>query len=139
MLVLDTDLLSDLEWAASTRAQRLLARLRQVEEEAAVTFISFEEQMRGWISSIASKKEVAEQIEAYRRLKRQLGYYCKIQVLDFEEIAAVHFQSLKNAKIRVKTMDLKIASVVLANNYTLLTRNGQDFIKVPGLKFEVIQ
>jgi tRNA(fMet)-specific endonuclease VapC len=31
-------------------------------------------------------------------------------------------------------LDLKIASVALANNATLLSRNLQDYQKVPGLR-----
>ena len=33
-------------------------------------------------------------------------------------------------------MDLKIASIVLAWQGTLLTRNVIDFSRIPGLKFE---
>jgi tRNA(fMet)-specific endonuclease VapC len=33
-------------------------------------------------------------------------------------------------------MDLKIASIALANGATLLTRNTRDFQKVPGLQIE---
>lgn len=33
-------------------------------------------------------------------------------------------------------MDLKIASIALANNAKLLARNRSDFEQVPGLKIE---
>lgn len=33
-------------------------------------------------------------------------------------------------------MDLKIASITLVNNATLLTRNRSDFDRVPGLQTE---
>jgi tRNA(fMet)-specific endonuclease VapC len=33
-------------------------------------------------------------------------------------------------------MDLKIASIVLANDATLLTRNANDFNRIPGLRVE---
>ena len=33
-------------------------------------------------------------------------------------------------------MDLKIASIALANNATLLTRNLSDFSKIPNLRIE---
>ena len=39
-------------------------------------------------------------------------------------------------KIRVGTMDLKIAAITLALNATLLTRNMVDFGKVPDLRVE---
>ena len=38
--------------------------------------------------------------------------------------------------IRIGAMDLKIASIALANNATLLSRNLKDFGKVPDLKVE---
>jgi tRNA(fMet)-specific endonuclease VapC len=33
--------------------------------------------------------------------------------------------------------DLLISSIALANNYTVITRNHREFIRVPGLKVEV--
>lgn len=33
-------------------------------------------------------------------------------------------------------MDLKIASIALANDATVLTRNARDFGKVPNLRIE---
>jgi tRNA(fMet)-specific endonuclease VapC len=43
---------------------------------------------------------------------------------------------LKASKLNVGTMDLKIASTVLANEATLLTRNTRDFARIPGLRVE---
>jgi tRNA(fMet)-specific endonuclease VapC len=39
-------------------------------------------------------------------------------------------------KIRIGTQDLRIAALVMANNGILVTRNRQDFERVPGLRFE---
>jgi tRNA(fMet)-specific endonuclease VapC len=79
---------------------------------------------------------MSEQIEAYRRLKTQLRNYSSIIVLDFDETAATIVQSLKQAKIRVGTQDLKIAGISLAHAATLLSCNLRDFGKVPGLQVE---
>jgi tRNA(fMet)-specific endonuclease VapC len=46
------------------------------------------------------------------------------------------FQSLQKSRLRISTMDLKIAAIVLAHSATLLTRNLVDFRRVPGLKVE---
>jgi len=43
------------------------------------------------------------------------------------------YKTFKAQKIRVGTQDLRIAAIVLAQNGILLTRNRQDFEKVPGL------
>jgi tRNA(fMet)-specific endonuclease VapC len=43
---------------------------------------------------------------------------------------------LKRSRLRVGTMDLKIAAIALAHGATLLTRNLKDFGRVPGLRIE---
>ena len=40
---------------------------------------------------------------------------------------------LREQKVRIGTQDLKIASIVLANQAVLLTCNNQDFSQVPNL------
>jgi predicted nucleic acid-binding protein len=39
-------------------------------------------------------------------------------------------------RVRIGTMDLKIASIALANDATVLTCNARDFSKVPNLRIE---
>ena len=39
-------------------------------------------------------------------------------------------------RVRIGTMDLKIACIVIAHDATLLTRNTVDFAQVPGRRFE---
>lgn len=137
MLVLDTDHLSLAESTRSAESRRLRERLEQVPtEEVVATIISFEEQTRGWLAYMARARTLVQQIEAYRRLNRHLDAYRKIQILDFEERAAAEFQRLKQARLRIGTMDLKIAAIVLVQGATLLSRNLSDFRKVPGLQVE---
>ena len=52
------------------------------------------------------------------------------------EEAAVHFERLKHLRQKVGTQDLKIACIALAHDATLLSRNVQDFVIVPGLRVE---
>ena len=97
---------------------------------------SAEEQTRGWLTAIAKTKSVKEQVDRYRELNRMLRLYCSMNVLDYEERAAVEFQQLRKEKLRIGTMDMKIAAIALANDAILLTRNAGDFLRVPGLKLE---
>lgn len=102
----------------------------------ATTIISYEEQVRGWLSRIAQAPDLARQRAAYRELKRQLLNYCAIAVVDFDERASQEFERLRRSSLRMGTMDLKIAAIAIAIDAVLLTRNLRDFRKVPGLQIE---
>ncbi|MFN7946702.1 MAG: type II toxin-antitoxin system VapC family toxin [Blastocatellia bacterium] len=137
MFVLDSDHVSLLQRATSPEAQRLRFRFSGVKvEDRFVTIITFEEQLRGWLAQIARAKSPLQEIEPYRRLEALLKYYSAINLLGFDERAAEKFQELKKARIRIGTMDLKIAAIALAHNATLLSGNLRDFSRVPDLKVE---
>jgi tRNA(fMet)-specific endonuclease VapC len=137
MIVLDTDILSLIEWSESSSSQVLRRRFAQhPPAEISTTIISFEEQVRGWTAYIAKAKKMVQEIEAYRRLHRQLKLYCTLAILDFDEVAAVRFQSLKKEFPRHKRSDLKIASIALVHSATLVSRNLQYFQPIPGLIVE---
>jgi tRNA(fMet)-specific endonuclease VapC len=137
MYVLDTDHASFLQRPLSSEGQRLRFRLSKIEtHKRVITIITFEEQMRGWMATIAKANSLSLQIEAYRWLDHALDFYSKNTLISFNERAAEKFKQLKGARIRIGTMDLKIAAIALTNNATLLTRNLVDFRKVPDLRVE---
>lgn len=137
MFVLDTDHLTFLEHGQSGEAERLRMRLSGLgDAEIAVTIVSFEEQTRGWLAYLARARTLTQQVEAYARLRRMLENYRLIPLLDFDATAAVEFQRLSRARVRIGTMDLKIAAIALAHDATLITRNVSDFRKVSGLRVE---
>lgn len=88
------------------------------------------------MSYLARAKSVKEQVDGYLKLKKYLHKYCRILILDFDEQAAVEYQALKKAKVRLGTMDLKIAAIALSLNATVLTRNLADIHQIPHLKIE---
>ena len=135
-IVLDTDHMSLLEWG-DEGSESLRERLVDAgSEDVATTIVSYEEQMGGWMAYIASAKTVRQQVEAYSRLRRQLENYRQIPILDFDDTAATEFQRLRRSRIRIGTMDLKIAAITRSRDALLLSRNLVDFQKVPGLKVE---
>ena len=136
MLILDTDHISILD-RDTIEAFNLGRRLASVPpEEIAVTIITYEEQMRGWFAVIAQAQTTPQQVEAYRKLRRFINQFCQITLVDYSAEAASELAKLRQAKIRVGTKDLQIASICLANGATLLTRNLKHFEQVPKLKFE---
>lgn len=136
MYLLDTDHLSVLE-RGGAEAERLRRRLQTVPpNEVAATVVSYEEQTRGWLSYLAKARSLTDQVTAYSYLQRHLQVFCAIPLLAFDPAAAAIVQHLQQQRIRIGTMDLKIASITLANGATLLSRNVTDFQKVPGLLVE---
>jgi tRNA(fMet)-specific endonuclease VapC len=137
MVVLDTDHMSLLEWSGTQGSARLRVHLATLQPaEVVTTIISYEEQVRGWMAYIARLRSMTQQVDAYRRLHRQLDNYCRIPVLGFDAPSAVTFQRLRRTRLRMGTMDLKIAAIVLSREATLLSRNLADFGRVPGLQVE---
>src|SRR5438477_7989375 len=62
MLILDTDVLSFLEYASmNPRAKHLMDRLeeKRKHERVVTSIISYEEKMRGWMSSLSKKDTVS--------------------------------------------------------------------------------
>ena len=57
-------------------------------------------------------------------------------MLPFDGEAAETFRKLRHHFLRSGTMDLKIASICLAHDALLLTRNLKDFDGIPGLRAE---
>jgi tRNA(fMet)-specific endonuclease VapC len=136
VVVLDTDHLSVLE-RDQPGGGALRARLASLAPtEVVTTIISYEEQMRGWMAYLARTRSVAHQVEAYRRLLQHLDNYRRIPVLAFDEAAADVFQQLRRTHLRIGTMDLKLAAIVLSRDAALLSRNLADFRQVPGLQVE---
>jgi len=136
MFLLDTDHITLMDRGGPV-GENILARLAALPtDQVAASIISYEEQMRGWLSAINSIQGVDRQIEGYRRLERFLEFYCGMSLLPFDVKAAEQFQRLWITRIRIGTMDLKIASIAMTNNMTLLSRNSSDFSKVPGLSVE---
>ena len=92
--------------------------------------------MRGWMALLANTPDVKRQVDAYSRLPKHLQLYCSVPLLNFSDLAAERFIELRRQKIRIGTMDLKIAASCLCENAMLLTRNTIDYSKPPGLRFE---
>jgi tRNA(fMet)-specific endonuclease VapC len=137
MVILDTDHLTWMQEEESAAKARLLEHLQGMDStEIATTIITYEEQMRGWLAFKARAKNPSREIAAYANLRKHIEHYRTVNVLDFDEAAAAEVQRLRRLKIRVGTMDLKIAAIAIVQKATLLSRNLVDFRKDPGLKVQ---
>ncbi len=138
MIILDTDAVTFLEHQNNEVSEKLRGRLTDLsgEEEVATTVISYEEQIRGWCAVLAKAHDTDKQIRAYDRLLKHLETYRDIDVLPYTAAAGRCFAELRVKKVRIGTMDLKIAAIALSLNATLFSRSLADFQQVPGLKVE---
>jgi tRNA(fMet)-specific endonuclease VapC len=66
-------------------------------------------------------------------LARVLQDFAGAQVLPFDTTAATTLDGLTALRVRLASMDLRIAAIALSRGLTLLTRNVRDFGRVPGL------
>jgi tRNA(fMet)-specific endonuclease VapC len=135
LLVLDTDHFSEWE-RASAPGRRFRDRLEPAGADMAVSVITLEEQMRGWLAEINRRHDPRRQIDAYARLQRQIEVLAEWTILPWDADSARSFLAFRRQGVRIGSMDLKIACIALAHDATLLTRNGSDFAQVPGLRVE---
>ena len=137
MILLDTDHLTILKYPESPRCARLTARLAaSSDQDFATTIVNAEEQMRGWLAEINRQRTVHQQIPAYDRLLKMLEFLRELTVILFEARAADEFVRFRKEKVRISTMDLKVACIALASKALLLSANLRDFEKVPDLRVE---
>ncbi len=114
----------------------ILTNLQVVQTPLVTTVINAEEQLRGRLAQISEAKDESSQTTAYHWLTKTIAFLSAFQILQYDVQAQSIYKALKSQKIRVGTQDLRIASIFLAHNGILLTRNRQDFEKVSGLLIE---
>ena len=101
-----------------------------------VTIVSFHEQVAGWYNYLNRARTAHAVVLAYRMFEGMLADFSVLQVLPFDEGAAAVYEALRKQRVRIGTMDLRIAAIALSRDFAVLTRNLIDFRKVPGLAVE---
>jgi tRNA(fMet)-specific endonuclease VapC len=137
MFLLDTDHISILQWQSQPEFGRLTQRMKQ--HPAAVfhfCIVSFHEQVLGANAYIGRAHTTADVTDGYELLERIRADFAAVPVLPFDQAAAVQFDNLRAQRVRIGTMDLRIAAIALARDMTLLTRNLRDFAQAPRLRVE---
>jgi tRNA(fMet)-specific endonuclease VapC len=136
-VVLDTDHLSILLQKSQPSCDRLLARLDSVApDDIATAIVCFQEQVQGWLAYLNRAKTDAHVLRAYTELDGLCRWFSRMNILPFNAAALRSFHSLRKQCRRVGTLDLRIASIALTTEATLLSRNLRDFGQVPGLRVE---
>jgi tRNA(fMet)-specific endonuclease VapC len=133
----DTDHISFLQRRSGSEFAALVARIAQYSAaEFALSIVSLHEQVLGAHNFINRARTTVDVIRGYALLSETLQGFSTAPVLPFDASSIAIFDDLRIQRVRVSTMDLRIASIALSRDLVLLTRNASDFSKVPGLVVE---
>jgi tRNA(fMet)-specific endonuclease VapC len=137
VIVLDTDHINVLQNQSGAECTALAGRMAaSADQQFVTTVVTLEEQMRGWLALIHRSSDPHRQVLAYAKLNGMADYFSRWVRLSFDERAANLFRQLRSQKVRVSTMDLKIAAMTLVHGALLLSANLRDFQQVPSLRVE---
>ncbi len=131
--ILDTDTVSLFQRGHPRVVEHVLAT---EPASLAVTIITVEEQLRGRLRQVHRARDAYALVVAYSRLHETLAFFQSIPILDFDERAASVFEELRKSRIRIGTLDMRIAAIALTVGSVVVTRNQRDFGRVPSLVTE---
>lgn len=120
MYLLDTDHIVILQQQSQPEFANLLGRVLQHQAgEFYVSIVSFHEQVMGWNAYLSRARASAGVVQGYHRFQQMLANYCDALIAPFDQSAADHFDDLRKQRIRIGTMDLRIAATALSKGMTL--------------------
>lgn len=133
MFVLDTDHYSLFQHGSAEVARRV----RSIpSEQLAITIITAEEQLTGWYTQVRKARDPEKLAHAYEGLFSIVESLKRMSVLPYTSAAIRRHVQLRKSLRRIGTHDLAIAASVLEVDGILVTRNLNDFEKVPQLRIE---
>src|SRR5262245_17379188 len=115
VVILDTNHLAELD-RGSAFGTRLEQRCMKAKAEMFSTIISMEEIVQGWLTLLKKQRTATAEVAVYARLQRTIKTYSDWDILPFDDDAVVEFERLKKLRLKIGTMDLKIASIALAHD-----------------------
>ena len=136
-VLLDTDHLTIMQQRIQPERDRLRARLDQLApDDVGTTIVSYQEQMQGWLAYLSRARTADQIVHAYAELDAMRRSFSKMNVIPHTAEAQELFAEFRRQRIRIATLDLRIACIAIASDYTLLSRNLRDFGQIPGLKVD---
>lgn len=136
MILLDSDHVSVLADLRDSLHGRFIQRLSAVSDPIAIPVVVLEEHLRGWMAALHRSNDPVDLILPYGRLVQLLSFFAEWEVAPWTDSAARIFSHLRKSRVRIGTLDLRIASVAISQGALLLSANLRDFELVPGLHVE---
>jgi len=104
--------------------------------QVAVAVITYEEVLRGRLAVVHRARDATALELAYLRLYEAWDYFRQRHVLPFDPTAIAEYLRLRKMVRQMGAQDVKIAAIALTHGAVVVTRNHQDFSRVPGLVIE---
>jgi tRNA(fMet)-specific endonuclease VapC len=76
--------------------------------------------MRGWLAGIRRSRDIVDEVRPYDQLIKLVGFFQAWEILRFDENSAARFRTLRQQRVRIGSLDLKIAGIALESGATLL-------------------
>ena len=118
----------------------IIAQVAKHYNDVAFPVITVQELFNGWTGRLNNPTLANNLTHLYTKLSETTEFFKAIAVFNFDKDAENCCQFSRQsdnalAKKRIEK-DLRIASIVLAQNATIVTRNSKDFSQIPNLKIE---
>ena len=108
--------------------------------ETGISIISVQEVFNGWVSLLNRSDNETHRIRSYKKFSAAVAFFRLMPVIDYDHSASQIYQQLiqddRELGKRRLDKDIRIASIALSLDATVVTRNRRDFALVPGLKIE---
>lgn len=133
MFILDTDILT-LHQSGNRAVVEQIQRLGF--SQVSITIVTVYEVLRGRFEYLLKAIAGGQLQRASEYLDRSVQLLSEIQVVKVDQAAASEFDRLLAIRQlrKIGRPDILIASIAIANQATLVTRNVKDFKTIPGIK-----
>ena len=113
LYLLDTDHMTAL-FRGGTKRDALEVRLAQIApDDYGTSIISYEEQIRGWLETLANVKKNVPKVFAYDELNAIRLLYQRFAVWQYTSNADAVVETWKANGVRIGTQDLRIAAIAV--------------------------
>ena len=118
----------------------IIAQVATHSNDVAITVITVQELFNGWTGRLNDPAQANNLAHLYTKLWETTEFFKVITVLNYDKNAEKYYQNLREGskaltKKRIEK-DLRIASIALAQDTTIVTRNSKDFSQISNLKIE---
>lgn len=131
--VLDTNSLTFLKY----KHLRLLGAVQRHDEDViAVTTVNVDEYLTGWYSRYRKVRTAQQKATASSGLAEAILILRQFDIWPETETSLLQADRFVKSKLNIGKMDIRIATIALELDATVVTNNIRDFSRVPGLKVE---